>query len=73
MQFLGYRHVVATLWTIADLPSPKVADICYTALTVNGQPDPGRSAEALHRAVCFLRQKDPANPPLWAPYVYFGS
>ena len=42
MQFLGYRHVIATLWTIADLPSPKVADTCYTALTVDGQPDPGR-------------------------------
>ena len=33
MQFLGYRHVIATMWTIADSPAPHVADTVYTALT----------------------------------------
>ena len=40
MQFLGYRHVIATMWTIADPPAPRIADTVYTALTEDGQPDP---------------------------------
>ena len=33
MQFLGYRHVIATMWTIADPVAPHVADSVYTPLT----------------------------------------
>jgi hypothetical protein len=73
MQFLGYRHVIATLWTITDSSAPRVADAVYTALTSGGRPDPDRAAEALHRAVRSLREANPANPLLWAPYVHLGS
>jgi CHAT domain-containing protein len=41
MQFFGYRHVIATMWTIADSPAPRVADAFYTAL----RPDATRSAK----------------------------
>ena len=73
MQFLGYRHVIATLWTIADRPAPDIADIVYTTLTRDGKPDPGRAAEALHHAIQDLRQRDPTNPLLWAPYIHLGT
>jgi Flp pilus assembly pilin Flp len=73
MQFLGYRHVIATLWTITDSSALRVADAVYTALTSGGRPDPDRAAEALHRAVRSLREANPANPLLWAPYVHLGS
>ena len=77
MQFLGYRHVIATMWTIADSPAPHVAGTFYTALKPHdqpgGQPDPSRAAEALHHAIRSLRQIDPTNPLLWAPYIHLGS
>ena len=68
MQFLGYRGVVATMWTIADSPAPAVADVFYGA--VAGQPD--AAAEALHRAAGALRREDPTNPLRWAPYLHIG-
>ena len=72
MQFLGYRHVIATLWTIADSPAPYIADLFYTAVTSGEEPDPERAADALHHAVASLRQSDPTDPLLWGPYVHFG-
>ena len=73
MQFLGYRHVIATMWTIADSLAPYVADAVYTELTRNGSPDPARAAEALHHAIRTLRQEDRTNNPLlWAPYIHLG-
>lgn len=72
MQFLGYRHVIATMWTVADSPAPFVADTVYTSLTQRGERDPGRTAEALDRAIRSLRQLDPTNPLLWAPYIHLG-
>ncbi len=73
MQFLGYRHVIATLWTINDSPAPHLADTVYTTLTQDGKPDPGSAAEALHYAIHTLRQTDPTNPLLWAPYIHLGT
>jgi CHAT domain-containing protein len=72
MQFLGYRHVIASMWTIADSPAPYVADSVYGTLTQSGKADPGQAAEALHHAVHTLRDTDPTNPLLWAPYVHLG-
>ena len=72
VQFLGYRHVIATMWTIADSPAPYMADKVYTALTQRGTPDSHRSAEALHQATHALRNTDPTNPLLWAPYIHLG-
>jgi hypothetical protein len=43
MQFLGYRHVIATMWTIADPPAPRVADIFYTKLRQIGY-EPGSAS-----------------------------
>ena len=72
MQFLGYRHVIATMWTIADSPAPRVANTVYTMLTNNGTLDPGRTAVALHNAIGSLRREDSTDPLLWAPYIHIG-
>jgi hypothetical protein len=53
--------------------SPRIADTIYTTLTQDGKPDPGRAAEALHHAIQDLRQRDPTNPLLWAPYIHLGT
>ena len=73
LQFLGYRHVIATMWTIADSPAPGVADSVYAMLARHGTPDPERAAEALHRATRILRQQYPADPRTWAPYIHLGA
>jgi hypothetical protein len=72
MQFLGYRHVIATMWTIADSPAPYVADSVYTTLTLRNNRDPDRAADALHQAVHTLRDADPTDPLLWASYIHLG-
>jgi CHAT domain-containing protein len=72
MLFLGYRHVIATLWSIGDSEAPKVADIVYTMLTCDGKPDARRATEAVHHAIRALRNDNPASPQTWAPYVHFG-
>ena len=73
MQFLGYRHVIATMWDIQDRPAADVADTVYAMLTQDGGPDAARAAEALHHAIRSLREAQPSNPMLWAPYIHLGS
>lgn len=72
MQFAGYRHVIASMWTIADSPAPFVADVIYSTLCQTGTLDASRSAEATHNAIQSLRQMDATNPLLWAPYIHLG-
>jgi CHAT domain-containing protein len=73
MQLLGYRHVIATLWTIADSPAPYVADTVYAQLTGKGSADASGAARALHHAVEALRTARPVSPLLWAPYIHIGA
>lgn len=69
MQFLGYSHVIATMWSIADSPAPLVTDLFYTALRQDGN----HAASALRHAVIRLRdESDPSDPFVWAPYVHVG-
>jgi len=80
LQLVGYRHVLATLWSISDAAAPAMADIIYARLV---HPDPGhpsptdrpratRAPCALHQAVTGLRQAYPGEPLLWAPYIHLG-
>ncbi len=55
MQFLGYRHVIATMWTSG------------------GVPNPGHNATALHGAVRVIKNMDPMERGIWAPYIHLGS
>jgi len=80
LQLIGYRHVLATLWSIADAAAPAMADITYAHLLHPdpGQPRPADRAEAarapfaLYHAVTRLRQAAPGEPLLWAPYIHLG-
>jgi tetratricopeptide (TPR) repeat protein len=72
MQLLGYRHVIATLWSIYDSPTPKIADSVYAALTATGTPTTHHAARALHQAITALRADHPTDPLVWAPYLHTG-
>ena len=72
MRLIGYRHVIATLWSISDMHAVVVAESVYGRLTGPGDPDPGRAGEALHHAVMKLLDAYPGSPLLWAAYIHVG-
>jgi len=81
MLAVGYRSVVATMWSIKDEYGPVVAEGFYRYLTEEettpGQPGIGsaNASRALHQAIQVIRQQvgDTEEGLLtWVPYVHFG-
>jgi CHAT domain-containing protein len=66
----GYRHVVATLWAIADPPALRLARAVYTDSAEHD--DVTRVPVALHSAVLQLRERYPGRPLTLANYVHMG-
>ncbi|WP_097260561.1 CHAT domain-containing protein [Streptomyces sp. TLI_55] len=67
-QLAGYRHVIGTLWPVADSAAGRIADDFYTGL-----PSSLDAARTLHRAVLDLREDAPARPSRWAAHIHFGG
>ena len=80
LQLVGYRHVLATLWSISDAAAPFMAGIIYAHFlhpdpdrpSPTDRPQAARAPYALHDAVTRLRQACPGEPLLWAPYIHLG-
>jgi len=81
MLAVGYRSVVATMWSIKDEYGPDVAEGFYKDLmergTTSGQPgiDSANASRALHQSIQAIRQQvgDTEQGLLtWVPYVHFG-
>jgi len=81
MLAVGYRDVVATLWSIKDEYGPVVAESFYKYLMDKGKTtgkirlDSASAARALHHAIGRIRGQvgDSVEGLLtWAPYVHFG-
>ncbi|MEU7358983.1 MULTISPECIES: CHAT domain-containing protein [Streptomyces] len=71
VQLTGFRHIVATSWSVGDTSAAALSDHFYRELASS---DSGAEpAMALHRAVRALRDSDPTEPVKWASYVHFGS
>jgi tetratricopeptide (TPR) repeat protein len=70
LHVIGYRHVVATLWTIPDRPAFRVARDVYTDLAAHDDVD--RIPVALHKAMRDLRERYPRSPLVWASFVHIG-
>ena len=68
MQFIGYSHVIATMWPVKDGLAQLAAQAFYTNLT-QAEHD---TASALQAAVTKLRETDPTNPFAWASYAHYG-
>ncbi|MEV6850642.1 CHAT domain-containing protein [Actinoplanes sp. NPDC051411] len=71
VQLAGCRHVVGTLWPVADSAAGRIAADFYTALAPSF--DTGGTARALHRAVHALRADAPDQPSRWAAHVHLES
>lgn len=79
MLAVGFKGVVATMWSIGDAVAPVVVEAYYRRLiqlrtsgTVpNGQTG---AAYALHEATNVLRKKvGESNFVQWAPFIHFGA
>jgi CHAT domain-containing protein len=72
LQFAGFRHVVATLWSVYDAAAAEVAERFYADLTTEGELIPTRSAYALHLAVRGQRDLHRTRPSWWTPFIHLG-
>jgi hypothetical protein len=72
LHYAGYRQVVATLWSVYDPTAAHVAESVYGELSTDGRVDSDGAAAALHRVVRRLRDRHPASPSVWTPFVHLG-
>jgi CHAT domain-containing protein len=66
LQVIGFRHVVGTLWPIADDVAYRVADRFYALVGEHGP------AAAINRASREIRARYPLSPLLWASHLHVG-
>jgi hypothetical protein len=73
LQFAGFRSVVGTMWSIADIDGPFVSKRFYERLYANGTslPHAEDTALALHVAVRQLRDNSVALER-WVPFIHIG-
>ena len=74
LQLAGYRHVIATLWSVRSVHAATIATGFYTAL--KDAADHGRllqPAAALHQSVLELRDRFPSRPSRWAAHIHAGA
>ena len=77
MLVVGFKGVIATMWSIGDEDAPTVAEAYYKKLIEprnSGEVKVGTGAAyALHEATRVLRGKvGEENVVKWAPFVHFG-
>jgi hypothetical protein len=73
MLFVGFKSVIATLWSMEDIDGPMIAGSVYKDL-FRGESefmDPDDVPYALDEAVQKLRSFD-SDPARWAPYIHLG-
>jgi CHAT domain-containing protein len=68
----GFQGAIGTLWSMADVHGPNVAEVVYK--TILGQdkiPDVKMAANGLHLAIQKLREEG-APPHQWMPFIHIG-
>ncbi|MEV6071922.1 CHAT domain-containing tetratricopeptide repeat protein [Nocardia sp. NPDC052001] len=66
----GFRHVIASLWPLADHIAATAATTFYQHLPPT--PTADHAATALHRTTCALRAQYPSRPDLWGALIHSG-
>ncbi|CRK56831.1 hypothetical protein [Alloactinosynnema sp. L-07] len=72
LNYSGYRHVIATLWSVDSAVAAEMTTAVYPSLVVGGAFRAERSAVALHTAIKDMRD---AGRPLddWLPFTHTGA
>lgn len=71
-QLAGYRHVIASLWPIADDQTAELSKCFYNAVKDQTTRQRTDAAAALHHATRELRASNRLQPNLWAPFLHTG-
>ncbi|WP_194817906.1 CHAT domain-containing protein [Nocardia sp. XZ_19_385] len=72
LHFVGWIHVVATMWSVNDETAAFIAFHLYsTIVDQNGNIDPRSSAVALHNATHIARDEK-ASELSWVPFIHIG-
>ena len=70
---LGYRSVIATMFSIRDQDAPFVGDKVYEQLFEDERPNYRKAAQALHRAIHLLQDANGRrNFRTWVPFIHIG-
>jgi tetratricopeptide (TPR) repeat protein len=73
LHIAGCRHVIGTLWSVRDgTTTSDVFRSLYRELSVDGRPDSGRSAVALHIATRAVRDAHRDRPSTWSSFTHTG-
>ena len=76
VQYSGFRSVVGTMWAMADIDGPVIAESFYQLVFSDRwkeAPYYERTAEALRDAVRNLRRKKKMPLERWVNYVHYGA
>ncbi|KAH9961177.1 CHAT domain-containing protein [Russula compacta] len=76
VQYSGFRSVVGTMWAMADIDGPVLAESFYRSVFSDkwqGVPYYERTAEALRDAVGNLRMKRKMSLERWVNYMHYGA
>jgi CHAT domain-containing protein len=71
LSYTGYRHVIATLWSVHPATAARVAELVYARLSSGGTFRPDEAAVALHEAVRALRDGGTRIDD-WLPFTHTG-
>ncbi|MER7639102.1 CHAT domain-containing protein [Streptomyces sp. NPDC126522] len=71
LNYTGYQHVLATLWSVPPATAAQVAELVYPRLLHDGKFSPDRAARALHEALLTLRHSGTRLDD-WLPFTHTG-
>jgi tetratricopeptide (TPR) repeat protein len=72
-QLAGHRHVIGTMWPVADDIARDFATHFYRELLERHDPDTaGHAADVLHSTVQEIRKEWPETPSLWTAWNHVG-
>lgn len=72
LHYTGYRHVVASLWSLGDSTAAAVFGDLYKGLSQGGRFEAERAARALDAEVRGLKDAHPDVPHVWASLIHIG-
>ncbi|KAH6999266.1 CHAT domain-containing protein [Ilyonectria destructans] len=73
-QVAGFVHAVGSLWSADDETCAKIARSFYKELVASADVGSNKVIPgALRQALMLVRDENPYQPSLWAPFIHYGA
>ena len=72
LHYAGYRHVLATLWSVEQTTAAAIFRDVYARMETGGRLNAATAAAALHHAVRIQREAHLDQPMRWALFTHTG-